>query len=677
MSKKSLALLRAKKEFEAFILSPESFPASFSYGGKTYNGFGDLELIEKDVTDTDTGVDFTMKFALDKNIAISVKGKYCSEFGEYEYTIYFENVGDSASDVISDLYCLDKAFNGENGALRGILGDHENFYKGYEKDLSAEEVYFKSENGRATHIVFPYFDLVHGDGGSLIALGWAGTWDAKFLSDGKSVSLRARSCLNLSTVLLPGEIIRSALVVIIPYLGRDQFNATNLWREWFMKYNLPKANLKGEDLKPFTTVFWANDTGLPNSDGSISERSFTWRPTFKKMLEKNIHPDFRWFDAGWYFDPSGNTVESDWWGTIGTWDLDTVKWPDGSFRESVDACHEVGIKTFVWFEPERVTHVEDLAKNYGYNPEWGITTGNVTTNNIGDDECLEWTFGRISKMLGENNVDLFREDNNSNPAGSWALIDERENQKHALPRNGIGENKAICGHYKLWDKILTFCGENGKCTFLDSCASGGGRNDIESMRRGIPFMRSDFDRTSSAMRLSQTSSFCKWVPFHGSSTKETVHQLEAEAGRGTSPYVWRASFLPVMNYGLQFVQNPDIDYELFHKNLNEWHDIKHLLTKDLYVLTPWHHHEDKSAWTVLAYDDSEIGESILLGFRMEDSADDSFVAKLPFANEGSKYVLTNVDTLEEIELDADALRSGITLKLNEPKSSVLIKIKRK
>ena len=129
MSKKSLALLRAKKEFEAFILSPESFPASFSYGGKTYNGFGDLALIEKNVTDTDTGVDFTMKFALDKNIAISVKGKYCSEFGEYEYTIYFENVGDSASDVISDLYCLDKAFNGENGALRGILGDHENFYK--------------------------------------------------------------------------------------------------------------------------------------------------------------------------------------------------------------------------------------------------------------------------------------------------------------------------------------------------------------------------------------------------------------------------------------------------------------------------------------------------------------------------------------------------------------------
>ena len=677
MSKKNLALLRAKNEFEASILTPESFPVSFSYGTKTYKGFGGLPIIEKTVTETEAGVDFLMRFSLDENTEVSAKGKYCSEFGQYEYTVYFENMGSAPSDVISDIYCLDRTFDGDKGVLRGILGDHENFYKGYEKDLDAEEVYFNSVGGRATHIVFPYFDLVHGDGGSLIAIGWAGTWDAKFVSNGSSVSVKAKTCTTLSTVILPNETIRSGLVVVIPYSGRDAFNATNLWREWFIKYNLPKANLNGENIKPFSTVFWAYDTGLPNSDGSISERSFTWRPSFEKMLDNNIHPDFRWFDAGWYFDPSGNTVESDWWGTIGTWDLDTEKWPDGSFKESVDACHEVGIKTFVWFEPERVTHVEDLAKNYGYNPEWGITTGNVTTNNIGDEECLEWTFGRISKMLGENDVDLFREDNNSNPAGSWAIIDERENAKHSLPRKGIGENKAICGHYKLWDKILAFCGENGKCTFLDSCASGGGRNDVESMRRGIPFMRSDYDRTSSAMRLSQTSSFCKWVPFHGSSTKETVHQLAAEPGRGTSPYVWRASFLPVMNYSLQFAQNPNIDYELFHKNLDEWHSIKHLLTKDIYVLTPWHHHEDTNNWTVLAYDDSDIGESILLGFRMENCAEDTFIAKLPFAEVGTTYTLTNVDTLEVTELDGSVLNSGITLKLDEPKSSVFIKIRRK
>lgn len=39
---------------------------------------------------------------------------------------------------------------------------------------------------------------------------------------------------------------------------------------------------------------------------------------------------------------------------------------------------------------------------------------------------------------------------------------------------------------------------------------------------------------------------------------------------GASPYVSRASFLPIMNYVLQFVNNPEFDYDLFHRNLNEW-----------------------------------------------------------------------------------------------------------
>ena len=72
---------------------------------------------------------------------------------------------------------------------------------------------------------------------------------------------------------------------------------------------LPRANANKDSIQPFTTMGFFNDTGLPNSDGSISERSFTWRPSLEKMLEKDIHPDFRWFDAGWYFDPAGNTVE--------------------------------------------------------------------------------------------------------------------------------------------------------------------------------------------------------------------------------------------------------------------------------------------------------------------------------------------------------------------------------
>ena len=258
---------------------------------------------------------------------------------------------------------------------------------------------------------------------------------------------------------MPGEKIRTGLVVLLNYKGRNEHTSVNKWRQWFMKYNLPKADATGNELKPFWTTCFAGDTGLPNSDGSISETYFTWQRTLKKLEHEKLLPDFRWFDAGWYFDPARQTVASDWWGTIGSWELDTVKWPGKTFRESNEACHSLGVKVLTWFEPERVTHIEDLAKNFGYKTEWGIKTDHCITSNIGNPECLKWTLDRITKMMDENEIDMYREDNNSDPAAAWKILDSRDEELYGLPRQGINENKCIQGHYALWDGILAFCAQ--------------------------------------------------------------------------------------------------------------------------------------------------------------------------------------------------------------------------
>ena len=192
---------------------------------------------------------------------------------------------------------------------------------------------------------------------------------------GKGTRVLLRTTNYLQTVLMPGEEIRTGLIVRLPYKGRDADNATNLWREWWIKYNMPHADAAGSPVTPFTTCCFANDTGLPNSDGSISERSTTWRRTLEKLIAEDIVPDFRWLDAGWYSDPAGNTVESDWFGTVGAWEVDPVKWPGKSLRESNEACHNAGMKVLTWFEPERVTDIPNLVKNYGYNPGTGVYYG--------------------------------------------------------------------------------------------------------------------------------------------------------------------------------------------------------------------------------------------------------------------------------------------------------------
>ncbi|MBR3921894.1 MAG: alpha-galactosidase, partial [Kiritimatiellae bacterium] len=537
--------------------------------------------------------------------------------------------------------------------------------------------YHESTGGRATHVAFPYFNLVHGDGGTFIALGWAGTWDALYTQTGLATRAVIHSNPRLNTVLLPGETVQTGLVVLLPYAGRDETNAMNLWREWFVRCAMPRANASGAEITPFSTSFYANDTGLPNSDGSISERHFTWKPSLDKVLAEGVAPDFRWFDAGWYFDPAGQTVESDWWGTVGSWELDTEKWPGSSFRDSVDEFHKHGIKTLVWFEPERVTHVDDLAANYGYKKEWAIASGNSITNNIGDPECLEWTASRIIRMMDKNNVDLYREDNNANHNETWRRLDKKHTETTGLPRYGLAENNSIVGHYRLWDKIIDYCRKTGKCTYVDSCASGGGRNDIESLRRGIPFMRSDADRTTTALRLSMSASFNPWIPFHGSATKETDGELDASVGSGSDAYIYRASYLPIFNYGEAFVHNPDLDYDQMRFFIGEWKSIRHLLARDMYVLTPWHTRSDRLGWTAFAYDAPELGDSLLLAFRMEECEEECCAVRLPFAEAGAQYELTNVDTSEKQIASGDDLRQGsLLLTLAEKRSCLMLRLRR-
>ncbi|MBP1587054.1 MAG: alpha-galactosidase [Clostridia bacterium] len=682
MSKKALNIAAGKRLFDRVICDPERMPFTFVYGGKEYRGLGGLGARKMTAGEgKDTRV-ITTAMA-DDRLRIRVDAKYVSEFGQCEYTVWFENAGDSPTEVISGVYAADLELEGRNPVLRGNMGDHDNWYAAYEHDLTGGDKYFLSLGGRSTHIVFPYFDIVHGNGGTMAALGWAGTWEA-LVSAGNEAEgsaavtrLRARTDVSLNAVLLPGEKIRTGLVVLLPYKGRNYDDATNLWREWFLKYNAPKADGSGARLAPVSTTCFASDTGLPNSDGSISERSFTWKPTLDKIVAEDIVPDFRWFDAGWYFDPAGNTVETDWWGTVGSWELDRVKWPGSSFRESNEACRRAGIRNLVWFEPERVTHVEDLAKNHGYDPEWSIGEGPVRTNNLGDPDCLAWTLARITGMMDENDVDMYREDNNSDPGFAWPYRDGQETKRLGLPRYGITENKCISGHYALWDGIIEYCRTHGKCTFVDSCASGGGRNDVESMRRGIPLMRSDFDRTTSSMRLSQSSTFPRWIPFHGSSTKETANQLDDMPGKGSSVYVSRASLLPVYNYGNAFTHNKEIDFDLLRRNLAEWKSVRHLLIKDMYVLTPWRHDSDRTHWTAFAYDDPDAGESVLLAFRMEEAGAETFTARLPFAMPESEYILRNADTQETVKMSGKALAiEGITVRLAEPKSSALFYINR-
>jgi len=658
--------------YDGYIRDLGTLPVSFGYGSRLYRGFPADAFCIVDSVQTASADKERNMFILqaDENLFVEVDMSYYPHYGAYEWTVTFRNGGCGNTGMLHSVNAADVVFEGGEQVLRGILGDLKNQYRPYARALDDGGVCFRSTTGRASHVWFPYFNLEHGGGGTLIALGWGGSWEAFFTPDSEgNTRFTGTGTLGLCTYLKPGESVRTPLMAFVPYDERDEARAMNKWRSWYVHCNMPRQNARGEAIVPFSTTCLSCDTGLPNSDGSISERYFTWKPSLAKMLGEGIRPLYRWLDAGWYCDANGRTVESDWWGTVGSWALDTVKWPGGALRESVDFAREHGMKTLVWFEPERVTHVDELVQNYGYNAAWAVTDGgHVTLNNLGNDECLRWTLARITAMMEANDIDLYREDFNCDPAWCWAAEDLRE----GVGRAGITENKAVAGHYRLWDGIIAYGAAHGKDTFVDSCASGGGRNDLESMRRAIPLFRSDSDRTATALRLSMTSAFNKWIPFCGAGSVEQDEQLAVDGKRDL--YILRASYNPVFNISAQWTQEETTDFALLRFCMKEWETITPFMAKDFYSLTPWNAPDDKTNWTSFCYFDPETDSGVLLAFRMEEAAANACVVTLPMLRSDGVYELRDADKGVIGRLAGCVLAPGYTLSLPERRSAVVLYI---
>jgi alpha-galactosidase len=241
-------------------------------------------------------------------------------------------------------------------------------------------------------------------------------------------------------------------------------------------------------------------------------------------------------------------------------------------------------------------------------------------------------------------------------------------------REGINESKYVEAHYRLWDDIIKITLSIGGCGFVDSCASGGGRNDIESMRRAVPILRSDADRTTTSMRLSMSASFNKWLPFSGAFASEKA--LDKDMLGATDVYVSRASYLPILNIAgkFYFAEQREIDEKLFA--IREWNEIKRFLTCDFYVHTPWHLPTDTTGFSAFSYFDSSADEGIILAFRREDCRESKLRIKLPYAKEAESVLLCDADTGEQSRYsDLEAAEKGITLSFDKPRSARLIKVK--
>ncbi len=544
--KKEQIMTKTEKEYKTFIDELADFPVSFVYDDVCYKGFSPkyFKEISRETKKERNKSATVIVLKRDDTLSVTVESTFYPEYDAYDYAVYFKNAGSEDSKVLRKVVAADIKFKGEEPRLKGILGDYVNQYAPYDTDLTQTPVNFVNTSGRPCAETFPYFNLETENGGALLAIGWGGTWQADFVYDTseKATRFTGTGTVGMRTYLKPGETVRTPLIGVVRYYERDEDKAMNLWRRWLVDCVYPRENANtDETVNPFSTTYHCFDTdndAKNHTDGSTAEDHTSWKKSVDEMFGHGLDYDVQWVDAGWYLDPYGKTVPTDWWGTVGTWELDNVKWPGDTFRDRIDYAHEHGQKFLVWFEPERVTHLDGLVKNYGYDRTWALSdhgNNNSYVSNLGNKDCLDWTLGRILSFMDKYDVDLYREDFNIYPGPFWTIGDGYEGRD----RTGITENLYIQGHYALWDGILERAAEKGKPTWLDSCASGGNRNDLETLRRSIPINRSDSDRFTSTLRLSLTPNLNKWLPFNGAVAKDGATLVDNTCDR----YALRASYL--------------------------------------------------------------------------------------------------------------------------------------
>ncbi|MBO5042010.1 MAG: alpha-galactosidase [Clostridia bacterium] len=635
--------------YRALIRNLSAFPTSFKIGDTQYHGFGkDFKELDRNVETTDLSETTTIRFGYGDTLEILLVATLYPEYAAYEWTVYFTNTGTENSPTISEINGCDYTIQAVNPHLRGIYGDggYDSMPNmPYDINISGMNLEINNETGRSTYGRFPYFQLTHNSGGMFFAVGWPGQWRAGF--DSWNGNLRIYDGqYKLDTYLLPGQTIRTPLSSFLFYSGNDTDRATNLWRKFYIDCNMRKPG--GEAFEPavaaVTSWMYGEMVGA-NEANQID--------AIKTYHDNGIALDYFWMDAGWYYKTG--TQSLDVWLPTGTWYVDESRFPT-KFKAISDYAHSKGTKTILWFEPEVVRLDPALFGETSVRKEWLLPNSSTKLIDYGNPEAREWLLNRVCTILEEGDIDLYRQDYGvAYPASEWQANDP-------AGQTGITENLYVQGYLWFLDGIIARFPD----MMIDACAAGGGRNDLETMRRAVPLHKSDGAYSEHDIKQSMNASLFSWLPYFG--TVAVGPDICSKVDR----YGLRSSFcsFPVLGYNLN---SSELDWHLMKSCIDEWEKIKGFYDDDYYLLTEWNRSEKE--WMAWEFFDPTSGKGFFEVFRPAGAAEDTLSLRLKGVKNSATYKLTDTEGRFEVTVSGHELKTvGYAVTLPEAYSSAVVLI---
>jgi hypothetical protein len=279
------------------------------------------------------------------------------DFPMVEWTSYFKNTGAKDSPILEQIRALDAVFGaGSSGEpllhhFKGSPAAADDYRPRQTPLVTGSHLSIGALGGRPSNSDLPYFNLAWPDFGVIVAVGWPGQWTSAWSREqGSSVRIRGGQEIT-HFILRPGEEVRTPLMVVQFWKG-DRIDAHNVWRRWMLEHNVPRPG--GKLLSPQFLGCSSHQFREMLDANEDNQKLF-----IDRYLAERLKLDYWWMDAGWYKN-NGK------WENTGTWEVDTKRFPNG-LRAITDHGRSKGVKSIVWFEPERVTPGSWLYENH---PEW-------------------------------------------------------------------------------------------------------------------------------------------------------------------------------------------------------------------------------------------------------------------------------------------------------------------
>lgn len=563
-----------------------------------------------------------------RGLQARVEATFYEEMASCDWTVYIKNIADKNSGVITDFYAIDTVMDSGKSTLYFSNGGENdaNAYTMKQMPVTSVKKEFSSTYGKSSDKDMPDFNILGENYGFVLGIGWTAQWSSSIRKSCRGVELKARQ-QELEAYLLPGEEIRCPMISLNFYEGGNELKGFNTLRKWLKNccYNETLANNVPFTLSP----------------------SNIWNYTDEQLQ----YGTYIWHDAGWYEPIDNPEVYQKIQDQLG-WSADIVpelivgNWiPRTDDRESIAITAEKeearGKKTLLWYEFERASEGTLLYNEGIKHDTWLVYHDPINVLwNLADEDAYIYMRDFMIDSMKSNGADALRLDFNFLPQWFWQQADKNFYDN----RHGICENHYVMNLYRLFDYMYENMDEY---FFIDNCASGGKRIDLEMQRRGVPLWSTDY--------------FC------------AAQDDECEAAQHTS--FGGSFFMPIFGKGFFWGE----EYETYSSLAPCWHDpysgkYEELLDRTIYNYYPLTYGgAAQDNYCAYQYDiKAQEGEAFI--FRRPNCSENKYLLKLNGLKADASYELYDFENPDErsVYTGAQLMYDGIEITLEKSPSAVAL-----